>query len=471
MELPGVGGMSFLRAAVNSRRISAGQDEIDQLAFVKLVRAKAKHLSISDEMLKRAVNVGFSGGEKKRYEILQMALFEPKLSVLDETDSGLDVDALKVVSEGVNLLRNPERSMLVITHYQRLLNHIVPDYVHILADGKILRSGGKELALEVEESGYAGIDDAANLEAVTGLTGVRAGAMQRWLKGWPDNRAEQWRFTRLSGVEKMDLRPATNAAATIGSKAISAMLPDQAVVLSFSNGVLDISGLSDLPPGVSASQLDGNEMELAKLAGSVPQSHPISDLSLAAMSSGVHLDITGKVEAPIIFAFTGDDNSSSAHPVVSVRLQDGASAVLAEWHQAAVGLSAPLTSIDIGVDSHLNYAKVQHDSANCAHLAATGIKLGKRSVFDGFQISVGGQLARLETHITLSDENSDCTLSAIYLGKANQHHDITTNMTHAKGHCFSKQIIRGVLDDSAREVFFRARSMWRPMLKRQTVSK
>ena len=140
-----------------------------------------------------------------------------------------------------------------------------------------------------------------NLEAVTGLTGVRAGAMQRWLeKGWPDNRAEQWRFTRLSGVEKMDLRPATNAAATIGSKAISAMLPDQAVVLSFSNGVLDISGLSDLPPGVSASQLDGNEMELAKLAGSVPQSHPISDLSLAAMSSGVHLDITGKVEAPII---------------------------------------------------------------------------------------------------------------------------------------------------------------------------
>ena len=161
VELPGVGGMSFLRAAVNARRIDAGQNEIDQLEFVKLVRAKAKLLSINDEMLKRAVNVGFSGGEKKRYEILQMALLEPTLSVLDETDSGLDVDALKVVSEGVNLLRDPQRSMLVITHYQRLLNHIVPDYVHILAGGKIRRSGGKELALEVEESGYAGIDDAA----------------------------------------------------------------------------------------------------------------------------------------------------------------------------------------------------------------------------------------------------------------------------------------------------------------------
>ena len=161
VELPGVGGMSFLRAAVNARRIDAGEDEIDQLDFVKMVRAKAKHLSINDEMLRRAVNVGFSGGEKKRYEILQMALLEPMLSVLDETDSGLDVDALKVVSEGVNHLRNPQRSMLVITHYQRLLDHIVPDYVHILADGKIRRSGGKELALEVEESGYAGIDDAA----------------------------------------------------------------------------------------------------------------------------------------------------------------------------------------------------------------------------------------------------------------------------------------------------------------------
>ena len=161
VELPGVGGMSFLRAAVNARRVESGEDEIDQLQFVKLVRSKAKDLDINDDMLKRAVNVGFSGGEKKRYEILQMALLEPQLAVLDETDSGLDVDALKVVSDGVNMLRDQERSMLLITHYQRLLNHIIPDYVHILAHGKIQRSGGKELALEVEESGYTGINDAA----------------------------------------------------------------------------------------------------------------------------------------------------------------------------------------------------------------------------------------------------------------------------------------------------------------------
>ncbi|MDC3234482.1 Fe-S cluster assembly protein SufD [Candidatus Puniceispirillum sp.] len=293
-----------------------------------------------------------------------------------------------------------------------------------------------------------------NLETVNGLTGVRAGAWKRWLEtGWPDHQAEQWRFTRLSSVEHMNLRPAQNAAAVSGSKAVSAMFPDNAVVLSFNNGVLDIAGLNDLPPGVTASQLDGNETELVKLADLVPQSHPISDLSLAAMSSGLHLDITGEVEELIILNFTGDDNSLSAHPVVSVRLQDGASAVLAEWHQAAVGLSAPLTSIDIGAEARLNYAKVQQDSTTSAHLAATGLRLGKGSVFDGFQISVGGQLARLETHITLSGENADCTLSAIYLGLANQHHDITTNMNHARGHCLSKQIIRGVLDDTARGVF------------------
>ena len=161
VELPGVGGMAFLRAAVNARMREADKDEVDQLEFVKIVRAEAKKLGIKDDMLKRAVNVGFSGGEKKRYEILQMALLKPSLAILDETDSGLDVDALKIVSEGVNLLRSAERGMLVITHYQRLLNHIVPDYVHILAGGRVVKSGDKTLALEVEENGYSGLGDAA----------------------------------------------------------------------------------------------------------------------------------------------------------------------------------------------------------------------------------------------------------------------------------------------------------------------
>ena len=163
VELPGVGGMAFLRAAVNARLREQGEDEVDQLGFVKLVRAKATELGIKDDMLKRAVNVGFSGGEKKRYEILQMALLNPSIAILDETDSGLDVDALKIVSEGVNSQRGPEIGMVVITHYQRLLSHIVPDFVHILSAGKIIKTGDKSLALDVEENGYTDLMENANV--------------------------------------------------------------------------------------------------------------------------------------------------------------------------------------------------------------------------------------------------------------------------------------------------------------------
>ena len=157
VEIPGVGNMTFLRTAVNAQRKARGEDEMSATDFLKLVRAKAKDLKIDADMLKRPVNVGFSGGEKKRNEILQMAMLEPKMCILDETDSGLDVDAMKLVADGVNALRDEGRGFLVITHYQRLLDHIQPDYVHIMADGKIVKTGGPELALEVENNGYADI--------------------------------------------------------------------------------------------------------------------------------------------------------------------------------------------------------------------------------------------------------------------------------------------------------------------------
>lgn len=157
VEIPGVSNMTFLRTAVNAQRKARGQEELSATEFLKLVREKAKMLKIDADMLKRPVNVGFSGGEKKRNEILQMALLEPRMCILDETDSGLDVDAMRLVSEGVNALRSPDRGFLVITHYQRLLDHIKPDVVHIMANGRIVKTGGPELALEVEKNGYADI--------------------------------------------------------------------------------------------------------------------------------------------------------------------------------------------------------------------------------------------------------------------------------------------------------------------------
>jgi Fe-S cluster assembly ATP-binding protein len=161
VELPGVNSMSFLRASLNAVRKARGEPEMDAAAFLRLVREKAQLVDLDPSLLKRSVNSGFSGGEKKRSEILQMALLEPKLCVLDETDSGLDIDALRVVADGVNALRGPDRAMVVITHYQRLLNHIVPDVVHVLSAGRIVKTGGKELALELEASGYAAYTEAA----------------------------------------------------------------------------------------------------------------------------------------------------------------------------------------------------------------------------------------------------------------------------------------------------------------------
>jgi Fe-S cluster assembly ATP-binding protein len=155
VEIPGVGNMTFLRTALNAQRKARGEEEMSATDFLKFVREKAQSLKIDAEMLKRPVNVGFSGGEKKRNEILQMAVLQPRMCILDETDSGLDVDAMRLVSEGVNALRDEGRGFLVITHYQRLLDHIKPDVVHIMADGRIIKTGGPELALEVEKNGYA----------------------------------------------------------------------------------------------------------------------------------------------------------------------------------------------------------------------------------------------------------------------------------------------------------------------------
>jgi len=161
VEIPGVSNVHMLKAALNAMRTHQGEKELDAVNFLKLVKRKAELVGMKQEFLYRAVNEGFSGGEKKRNEVLQMSLFEPTLSVLDETDSGLDIDALKIVAQGINSLRSPQRAMLVVTHYQRLLDYIAPDFVHVLAHGKIIRSGGKELAVELEEHGYGWIEEHA----------------------------------------------------------------------------------------------------------------------------------------------------------------------------------------------------------------------------------------------------------------------------------------------------------------------
>jgi len=174
VEIPGIGNAYFLRSALNAIRTHRGEDELDAMDFIPFYREKLQLLDMDERLMNRSVNEGFSGGEKKRNEILQMAVLEPKLAILDETDSGLDIDALRTVAQGVNAMRSPDRAMLVVTHYQRLLDYIVPDFVHVLVDGRIVRSGGKDLALELEDKGYGWIENAAATATPVRATRARA---------------------------------------------------------------------------------------------------------------------------------------------------------------------------------------------------------------------------------------------------------------------------------------------------------
>ena len=283
---------------------------------------------------------------------------------------------------------------------------------------------------------------------------VQEAALARWHdRGWPGAKDESWRFTRLASLDKLSLRPADASLANGAGNVPAHTLPAGSHVIHFHNGLLVAGSLDNLPEGISTRLVD--EDDLTAIVSLAPANHPVTDLSVAAMTSGLSLDVVvgTKVITPIILMFTGECSSVSTHPVVLLRVGRGAEVVVAEWHNTSVGLSAPLMAIDIADNARLDYAKIQQDGATTTHLAATGIKMGEAAVLDGFQLSIGGCLARLEAHVMLEGVSADCRLSAIYLGRRNQHHDITTNMTHACGYCQSNQVIRGVLDGAARGVF------------------
>lgn len=293
-----------------------------------------------------------------------------------------------------------------------------------------------------------------DLSAVTATGGVRAAALARWQEcGWPGPRVEAWRYTSLARLSDVDLSPATSLAGTASGPAATAATSIHAHVIRFENGVVDPAGMSGLPKGVVVSALDSDEAAMTRLAELAPEGNPVSDLSLAVMNGGIVIDVTGTVETPLMLAFEGDDAGASAHPAILVRLAADATCQIAEWHQSTVGLAAPLIGYDIAARARLEQVKVQAEGAATTHLAATGVALGEEASIAGFSLSTGGALARLETHVAIRGEGADCQLSAIYMGRGSQHQDITTFMDHAVANCTSNQIIRGVLDDSARGVY------------------
>ena len=290
-----------------------------------------------------------------------------------------------------------------------------------------------------------------DLRGISPQGAVRQQALVNWqATGWPGPRVEAWRYTKLDKFIAREMQPATSVQ-PLDQPDIP--VPEGAVILRFTNGILDRDCLDRLPVNVRASDLGDDEAALAQLQSIAPDNHPVSTLSLAAMTSGLLLDITGEVDTPIMMQFIGDDAGLSAHPVIMIRLASGAKAVMAEWHASHLALSAPLIGIELGAGARLDMAKIQAENDTNAHIAATGVVIGENAVLAGFTLSMGAQLARLETHVKMAGEGGDCQLSAVYLGSGNQHHDVTTYMDHAVGHCNSNQIIRGVLDDHARGVY------------------
>ena len=299
---------------------------------------------------------------------------------------------------------------------------------------------------------------------------LRTAARTNWQEsGWPGPRAEAWRFTRLDKVSAKDLVPAQPLATITASDsagdgpnngpnngtgdglAVAAQIKAHAIRII--NGRVDPASIEGLPARVRVGKLADDATAQAAMAALAPAGHPVSNLSMAVMSCGLVLDVDGIVDTPLMLVFDGDDQRLSTHPVVLVRLARGARMTIAEWHQSSVGLSAPLMGIDIAAGARLDLVKVQAESTTTTHIAATGVHLHKDAVLAGFSLSLGGDLARLETHVSMQSEGADCQLSAVYLGRGRQHHDITTVLDHAIGHCTSDQVIRGVLDDRARGVY------------------
>ena len=293
-----------------------------------------------------------------------------------------------------------------------------------------------------------------DLASATANSGVRSSALANWqATGWPGPRVESWRFTKLALLEGQTFAPAHDFADQPAGAGMDAAASIGAHVVRFVNGVVDPSDIENAPEGVTISALATDEDAMSHLRQMVPPAHPVSDLSLAVMSAGIIIDIKGRVDMPLMLSFEGDGETTSAHPVVFVRLFEGSYLQLAEWHASTAGLSAPLTGIDIAAGARLEQVKVQTDGQATTHLAATGVTLGAGASIDGFSLSTGGRLARLETHVCFAGEGADCNLSAIYMGRGEQHQDITTYMDHAVPNCTSNQIIRGVLDDRSRGVY------------------
>src|SRR5690606_9814655 len=461
VEIPGVNNTYFLRAALNAQRKSRGEPELDSMQFLKKVREKLAVLHLKDELLHRGVNEGFSGGEKKRNEIFQLALLEPKLAILDETDSGLDIDALKAVADGVNLMRSPERAFLVITHYQRLLDYIKPDVVHVLADGRIVESAGPELALK---PGSAALPP----ERVRPLgrgPARRAALADAPADGLPGARVEPWKSTSLRALANRRFLPAASGNAGV-DPALVAGIPAPRLV--FVNGAFDaaLSDLSGLPRDIALlpfSQVlaEGHPRDAAVLGRRFERAdEAFARFNAALALDGVRLVVPAglTLDAPVHLAFLGvpAEGDLAWHLRHLIELGKGARATVVEHHLAAGAhrhLGNHLVHVHLAAGASLRHARLQQEDAGATLLARTDAMLGSDSEYRRVDLELGGGLARHELNVQLVGERAAVHAGGVLVADGRRHLDTRLDIEHRARDSRCELPWRGMADERGRAVF------------------
>ena len=476
VEIPGVNNAYLLKAAVNAKRKHHGMDEIDAFEFLKLAREKMAMLDMDPVFLNRGVNEGFSGGEKKRNEILQMAMLEPNLAILDETDSGLDIDALKAVANGVNSLRDPDRAIVLVTHYQRLLDYIEPDYVHVLSRGRIIRSGDKSLALELEDRGYewvrggrermsaTAIDQAMLLAAVEAMPGDeladarRAAAIRFASLGFPTVGQEDWKYTSLSGAAKLGNEWldafVANGEPDVCSKTDDLVASVQDTIDAYWIVLRDGYVDTKLPEidGVSFSRIAGEGHRLLESADAM------SAFNAALLRDGLLIVAKPNAVPDKPIGILAIDNPANVMTQTRVII-DAAEHSHLRIVECSLSMEAgrqftnSIFEANLADGARLDHVRIQNRDVNHVGVNKVSTKLKRSASFSHNSFDLGGALTRNDVSADIAGEGATVNLNGLYLAAGDQHIDNHTSIVHGVGPSTSKEEYRGILSGKSRCVF------------------
>ena len=507
VEIPGVSNVYFLKAALNAIRKHRGLDEMDAMDFLTYVREKMKIVKMDEALLNRPVNEGFSGGEKKRNEIFHMAVLDPILAVMDETDSGLDIDALKIVSEGINSLRDEERAFIVITHYQRLLNYIVPDIVHVLVDGRIVAAAARiwlsssrtrvtpgsrtRSRAALRRSRWREVDMTLSTSTATDpflaqvdafqadldlaepsrLRELRRQARERYAElGIPTTQLEAWRFTNVAPIARRRFTLVEDFEG-VSQESIERYRYPECLQIALVNGRFspELSELDGLPEGVVVMSLaealtlhpEDVEEHLGRHAR-FDEQHFVA-LNTAFLRDGVYIRVPRGVvvERPINLLMVGKpasegDEAVAFFPRILIVAEESSQLSLVEQY-VSVGegpyLSVPVTEAVVGPGAVVDHYKLERESLDAYQLATLAVWQDRSSNFSSHSISWGGAIVRNDVHAILDGEGCESTLNGLYMVEHDQLVDNNMRVEHAKPHCDSHELYKGILEGRARAVF------------------